>query len=278
MVNLLVAAALAAAMPPGMTTADLPSEPASEPAMFVVRDADTTVYIFGTFHALDGRSQWFGNQVRNAFEQSNELVLETLIPEQRDQIPQAMPGFRPPSVTPSASFLATTRMAITAGRSQGMQVDNGADMVLRHQAEAEGKPVEGLETLQFQIDMFNRMPAAPTPTPAVAVAPVPRPGQPVAVASSPMQSLSLAMAEMQAAWKRGDQRVFVHMLDQLKTASPDTYRMMFTERNARWADWIRARMQTPGTVFVAVGAGHLAGTDSLLVRLAERGIASQRVN
>ena len=278
MVNLLVAAALAAAMPPGMTTADLPSEPASEPAMFVVRDADTTVYIFGTFHALDGRSQWFGNQVKNAFEQSNELVLETLIPEQRDQIPQAMPGFRPPSVTPSASFLATTRMAITAGRSQGMQVDNGADMVLRHQAEAEGKPVEGLETLQFQIDMFNRMPAAPPPTPAVAIAPVPRPGQPVAVASSPMQSLSLAMAEMQAAWKRGDQRVFVHMLDQLKTASPDTYRMMFTERNARWADWIRARMQTPGTVFVAVGAGHLAGTDSLLVRLAERGIASQRVN
>jgi hypothetical protein len=68
------------------------------------------------------------------------------------------------------------------------------------------------------------------------------------------------------------------MLGQLENASPDTYRMMFTERNERWADWIRARMQTPGTVFVAVGAGHLAGKDSLLVRLAERGIASQRVN
>ena len=276
MVNLLVAAALAAATPSGMTSADLAPERPSEPAMFVVRDADTTVYIFGTFHALDGRSQWFGDQVRNAFEQSNELVLETLIPEQRDQIPQAIPGFRPPSVTPSASFLATTRMAITAGRSQGMQVDNGADMVLRHQAEAEGKPVEGLETLQFQIDMFNRMPATPAPTPAVA--PAPRPGQPVVVSAGPMQSLSLAMAQMQAAWKRGDQAVFVNMLDQLKTASPDTYRMMFTERNARWADWIRARMQAPGTVFVAVGAGHLAGKDSLLVRLAERGIPSQRVN
>jgi uncharacterized protein YbaP (TraB family) len=67
------------------------------------------------------------------------------------------------------------------------------------------------------------------------------------------------------------------MLDQLNQASPETYRMMFTERNARWADWIRARMQTPGTVFVAVGAGHLAGKDSVLVRLAELGIASQRV-
>ena len=41
--------------------------------------------------------------------------------------------------------------------------------------------------------------------------------------------------------------------------------MMFTERNARWADWIAGRMQTPGTVFVAVGAGHLAGKDSVLV-------------
>jgi uncharacterized protein YbaP (TraB family) len=86
------------------------------------------------------------------------------------------------------------------------------------------------------------------------------------------------MAEMQAAWKRGDHSVFVRMLDQLRANSPDTYRMMFTERNDRWADWIRARMQTPGTVFVAVGAGHLAGQDSLLVRLAERGIPSHRVN
>jgi hypothetical protein len=86
------------------------------------------------------------------------------------------------------------------------------------------------------------------------------------------------MANMQAAWKHGDQRVFVNMLGQLKTASPDTYRMLFTERNTRWADWIRARMQAPGTVFVAVGAGHLAGPDSVLVRLGERGIPSQRVN
>jgi len=268
MVNLLVAAALAAATP---AAAAPPTTPANEPALFVVRDADTTIYIFGTFHALDGRSQWFDDHVRNAFEQSNELVLETLIPERPSEVPQAVPGFRPPSVTPSASFLATTRMAISAGRAQGMQVGNGADMVLRHVAEAEGKPVEGLETLQLQLDMFNRLPpASPAATPQPVAAPPPGDG-------GQMDSLSKAMAEMQAAWKRGDQSVFVRMLDQLKTASPDTYRMMFTERNTRWADWIRARMQTPGTVFVAVGAGHLAGKDSLLVRLAERGLTSHRV-
>jgi hypothetical protein len=261
MVNLLLAAALAAPAPL--------STPADHPAMFVVRDADTTVYIFGTFHALDGHSQWLNAQVRDAFEQSDELVLETVIPEERQAV-QATPGFRGPSMTPSASFLATTRMAINAGRSQGMQVGNGADMVLRHLAETEGKPVEGLETLQLQLDMFNRMPVTVTPAAA-------KPQTSPAPAGQ-MESLSKAMADMQSAWKRGDQSVFEHMLDQLKTASPDTYRMMFTERNDRWADWIRARMQTPGTVFVAVGAGHLAGQDSLLVHLAERGISSQRVN
>ena len=265
MVNFLVAAALAAATPSALP----PEQPKAAPAMFVVRDADTTVYIFGTFHALDGQTRWFSDNVRNAFEQSNELVLETVIPEQ-PQMVHAAPGFRPPSVTPSASFLATTRMAINAGRSQGMQVGNGADMVLRHVAEAQGKPVEGLETLQFQLDMFNRMPATSAPAPQA------RPGQPAG--GTQMEGLSKAMAEMQAAWKRGDHTVFVRMLDQLRATSPDTYRMMFTERNDRWADWIRARMQTPGTVFVAVGAGHLAGQDSLLVRLAERGIPSHRVN
>jgi uncharacterized protein YbaP (TraB family) len=265
MINLLIAAALATATPPA---APLPA-PATEPAMFVVRDSDTTVYIFGTFHALDAQSQWFGEQVRAAFEQSNELVLETLIPERPMLAGQFARPPLPPTVAPSASFLASTRMAISAGRAQGMQVDYGADMVLRHVAQAEGKSVEGLETLDAQFTMFSRMPST---TPASA----PQNGQ--QIAGSQMNNLSHAMAEMQSAWKRGDQSVFVHMLDQLNRASPDTYRMMFTERNERWADWIRARMQTPGTVFVAVGAGHLAGKDSLLVRLAERGIPSQRVN
>lgn len=260
MVSLLAAAALAAASPVAATT------PApTEPAMFVIRDADTTIYLFGTFHALDGHSQWFERGVRSAFEQSNELVLETLIPEGPVVPAQLGHAFRAPSVTPSASFLATTKMAISAGKTQGMQVNNGADMVLRHVAELEGKPVAGLETLEFQLNMFNKMPATPAPTPASASA-----------SGQSMESLSKSMAEMQSAWKIGNQSVFVRMLDELRRGAPDTYRMMFTERNARWADWIAARMQAPGTVFVAVGAGHLAGKDSVLVRLAEKGIESQR--
>lgn len=260
MVNLLVAAALAAASPaPPAVTAD--------PAIFVVGDADTTVYIFGTFHALDGDSNWFKDEVQGAFEQSNELVLETLVPEG----PSPFVGRPLPvsPVAPSASFLATTRLAINAGRSQGMQVNNGADMVLRRVAEQEGKAVEGLETLDSQLAMFSRLPAAERLTARQDGVPNSR---------NQMQDLSRAMADMQSAWKRGDQSVFVRVLGQLEQSSPQTYQMMFIERNMRWADWIKARLQAPGTVFVAVGAGHLAGKDSLLVRLAQLGIASKRVN
>jgi uncharacterized protein YbaP (TraB family) len=267
MVAVLIAAALAAATPYAPAAAE-PAADEANPAMFVVRDADTTIYIFGTFHALDGHSDWLTHQVKSAFESSNELVLETVIPEGPIRIRPAITG-RPLPVTPSASFLATTRMAINAGKSQGMQVSNGADNVLRHAAEAEGKPVEGLETLELQLSMFTRMPASS--------ASPPKAGEPVDDGNA-RDSLSNAMAEMQSAWKRGDQGVFVRMLSQLEQSSPDTYRMMFTERNARWADWIAGRMQTPGTVFVAVGAGHLAGKDSLLKRLAEQGIVSARLN
>jgi hypothetical protein len=262
MVNLLVAAAIAVASP---AVAHAAPAATADPAMFVVEDADTTVYIFGTFHALDGQSNWFDNKVRDAFEQSDELVLETLVPE--GPAPLAGHALPTSAVAPSASFLATTRMAINAGKSQGMQVDNGADMVLRRVAEQEGKLVSGLETLDSQLAMFSRMPATEQPQAGAAAA-----------KNNPMQDLTKAMTDMQSAWKRGDQSVFVRVLGQLEQASPQTYRTLFTERNTRWADWIAARLQSPGTVFVAVGAGHLAGKDSVLVRLAQHGIQSRRVN
>src|SRR3954466_13512087 len=165
MIGILAAAAIAAASPaspPAATTNN------ADPAIFVVRDADTTVYLFGTFHALDSKTEWFNDQVKDAFEQSDELVLETLLPGGPPK-PVALKG--PPAppvalrmpVASSASFLATTRMAINAGRSQGMQVGHGAHMVLRRVAENEGKPVEGLETLQFQLNMFNKMPPVAPP-------------------------------------------------------------------------------------------------------------------
>jgi uncharacterized protein YbaP (TraB family) len=261
MFQLLAAAALAAAMP-----AAAPATP--HPAIFKIQDADTTIYLFGTFHALDSDRRWLDPTVRDAFDESNELVLETLLPEPAQPGQPQRVEVRVPAAVSSGSFLATTRMALNAGRSQGMDVALGADMVLRGIAEQDRKQVEGLETLDLQIRMFDKLRVQAPVKPAGTLRPAP---------AQPMETLSQTMGEMQSAWKRGDQSVFVRMLDQLRHGSPDTYRTMFIERNARWADWIAARMRQPGTVFVAVGAGHLAGKDSLLVRLAEHGIESHRV-
>ena len=58
-----------------------PALPDAEPAMWVVKDADTTIYLFGTFHALDGKRDWFNDEVRAAFDASLDVVLEVLTPE-----------------------------------------------------------------------------------------------------------------------------------------------------------------------------------------------------
>ena len=54
--------------------------PDADPALWVVRDADTTIYLFGTFHLLDGRP-WFNDEVKTAFDASDELVMEAILPE-----------------------------------------------------------------------------------------------------------------------------------------------------------------------------------------------------
>jgi uncharacterized protein YbaP (TraB family) len=255
----LAAAVICAGAAPASTPPPLPD---ADPAIWVVNDHDTTIYLFGTFHALDGKTAWFNDEVRTAFAASDELVLETVIPLRGAVL-------APRQIAGSASFLAATRMAISAGRSRGMQVGNGADHVLRHAAEFWGKPVGGLESFTSQLGMFGRMPGPPAPA-GSALSPVQSRGA--------MEDLSFVMAEMQSAWCRGDWRLFATMLTHMRRNSPESYNLMFAQRNANWASWIAGRLQRPGTVFVAVGTGHLVGRDSVQAKLALRGVRSARIN
>lgn len=86
------------------------------------------------------------------------------------------------------------------------------------------------------------------------------------------------MTDMLAGWKRGDPTRIEQVIGAIRVQSPQSYRILFTERNRQWADWISQRLRQPGTVFVAVGAGHLVGQDSVQAKLAARGIPSARVN
>jgi uncharacterized protein YbaP (TraB family) len=257
----IMAKALAGAVPQ-------PATVDANPAIWVVRDQDTTVYLFGTFHALDGRSEWFNDEVGAAFAQSDELVLETVLPKlDPPPAPRVRQGPGNYGVNTSASFLGATRMAVNAGKERGLDVRKGADMVLRRAAEESGKKIEGLESVEFQLSMLSRMAGDAA-----------RPGAPIAMDPAARARMASVMAQMQASWNRGDQGIFVQMLDQMRRSAPDNYRVMFPERNDHWAGWIVHRMQSPGTVFVAVGAGHFAGPDSVIAKLYAKGLVAARLN
>lgn len=269
MITALIAAAVATS-PPAAPVAEAPVSDA-RPALWVVNDEDTVIYLFGTFHALDGKSAWFNDEVKTAFNRSQELILETLVPDLgAPPAPAPAPGFRIQPVGPfagSASFLTTSKTVMSAGRSQGMSTAKGADAILREAAEHVGKPVGGLESFQFQLNMFNSLPPATGPAGAT---PTKDP--------QTVQALGIVLAQLEAAWSHGDLDKFAPILRQMQSQSPQTYRTMFVERNARWAQWIADRLKTPGTVFVAVGAGHLSGPDSVQNQLAMLGVKSARVN
>src|SRR3546814_2313164 len=76
-------------------------------------------------------------------------------------------------------------------------------------------------------------------------------------------SMKEQFQQLIAAWARGDVTALEELADDELKANPNVRKVLLTSRNARWADWIAKRMDTPGTVFVAVGAGHLAGDESV---------------
>lgn len=242
------------------------------PALWAITDADTIIYLFGTFHALDARSGWFSDSVKAAFDASDELVLETLVPEDPAElhamlVRQALASAPKPGAPVvggggTRSFAASAGQAMSAGRSMGMTVDQGADAVLRRAAASSGKPVDGLESFEFQLAMFGSLPA------------------PSAVAPAPQVTGSLTglLSHMQSAWRRGDSASFASILANVEAQSPAAYQRLFVERNAHWAGWIAGRLERPGIVFVAVGTGHLIGRDSVQRMLADRGIASFRIS
>jgi uncharacterized protein len=265
-----------ASLPPPTVRAGERVFPDARPALWVVNDHDTVIFLFGTFHALDGQSEWFNDEVKTAFSASNELILETLVPKMppmpvvRAPVPQAFrPGAPVGPVGPvagSASFLSTSKMVMSAGKTRGMSTDKGADTILRAAAEESGKQVGGLESFEYQLRMFGSM-RTNTPTPK-------NPEEAAKVSAA----LAAMLEKLQDAWNRGDIESFAPMLEDMRVRSPEVYKLLFADRNARWAGWIAQRLQQPGTVFVAVGAGHLAGRDSVQSKLSEAGIRSARIN
>jgi hypothetical protein len=87
----------------------------------------------------------------------------------------------------------------------------------------------------------------------------------------------IALAALLSAWKAGDTNAFTDMLAGFESKAPAAYRLLIADRNVLYGEWIAQRLGQPGTVFVAVGSGHLAGKDSVQNWLSARGIEARRI-
>jgi uncharacterized protein YbaP (TraB family) len=301
LIFLATAAALAATSPvaaaaraPASAPASAPAaRPDADPALWVVKDDDTTIYLFGTFHLLDGKRDWFNDEVKTAFDASQELVLEAKLPENMaDLQPMVLKYALNPAgelskkLSPeTAAKLATAlsavgapatafdkfdpwfaAMTVTALKFQamGLKAEHGPETILSAAAKAGNKPVSELEGFEYQFKLFDNMPEE----------------QQLAQLSQTLDMLPKSEAlltDMLTAWSTGDADRLATIINEGLASDPKLYNALMTSRNANWAEWVDARLDKPGTVFVAVGTGHLAGKDSVQDLLAKRGIKSARV-
>ncbi|RYD96340.1 MAG: TraB/GumN family protein, partial [Sphingomonadales bacterium] len=158
----------------------------ADPALWVVRDADTTVYLFGTVHMLKPGLRWFDEGVKAAFDKSDALMLEVVMPGTAEmnalvtelgtaatgpslpeQIPRqeaermraALTGLGMPAdaLDRSEPWLAATMLASLPLQKLGYDSKDGAEAVLTDAARKAGKPVAGFETVREQLGYFDAL-------------------------------------------------------------------------------------------------------------------------
>lgn len=289
---LLVPAFLGGTARAAPTAAPLPD---AEPAMWVVKDADTTIYLFGTFHALDGKRDWFNDEVKQAFDASQDVVLEIVTPDDpKDMLPALQKYAMTPPGTPTLTsklspagrqrlaavlarykmpptsldrfkpFFASITLATMQFGAMGMGSAQGAEAVIRQAVTASRKNLGAVETVDQQFAMLDALP----------------PAEQLRLLESTLKedgSMAKEISTMLDAWHRGDAAAVARAIQASDKDSPQLYKIMFTERNAKWAQWVGQRLARPGTVFMAVGAGHLAGDRSLVSLLKKSGHRVSRI-
>jgi uncharacterized protein YbaP (TraB family) len=268
--------------------------PAARPAMWKIVGKGTTIYLFGTMHLLPKGEAWRTPAIDSALASAAEIVLEvpnidepnaaaqTIVklgmaeglPPLVERVPPekraALAAMIAESGVPAAAldrFRTWAAGLILSGvvfRRLGLDPSSGVELSITGPAKAAGKKVEGLETIDEQLGFFNHL-SEPAQRAFLA-----------GVLDSPDETRKQFNA-MLAAWSKGDVDGIARTFDDETTLSPELRDVLMAKRNAKWADWLKNRLGQPGTLFVAVGAGHLAGKDSVEDMLAARGVTVTRV-
>jgi uncharacterized protein len=263
-----------------------------DPALWVVRDDDTTIYLFGTIHVLKPGLGWFDEAVRDAFDASDSLVVEMvdpqesatfsslekyaldksgktlrskLSPAQKKAYTEALIKLAIPAddFDPLKPWFAAINIEMSNLVARGYNPESGVETILEAAAKTAKKPIFELESFDAQMQLMDSLPDASQ----------------MDLLMSSTESVTATNDEMDmmvTSWGKSDlSELGKIMNDGLK--DPILRDTMLTKRNTNWAAWINTRMAEPGTVFLAVGAGHLTGDDSVQKQLEAYKITSERV-
>lgn len=269
-----------------------PPRGALRPALWKIADEDTTIWLFGTIHILPGDVNWYAGPVARALDGAGELVTEIPIDENaqsagvivaasarddgrtlRDTLPaderaayeaaMVRSGLPPELFDANDTWFAALMLTMIPLKLAGYATESGIDAQVAAKARARHLPNVALESAAYQIGLFE---ALPDKTQRAYLAEV--------VAALP--TVKDDIDAMVAAWKAGDADHLAQLLNE-DESDPEMRRVLLTNRNAAWAKWLKRRLDKPGTVFVAVGAGHLAGAGSVQEKLAAAGVRTVRV-
>jgi hypothetical protein len=287
----------AAAPAPKPVVQDYPPRP----AIWLLEDDDTRIYLFGTIHMLPPGFKWRSPALEGALNGSDALVVESYstAEEELAMEAQVLPLLMLPKPRPFLKrFPKKDRAAIREGIRQsgipseslammqtwagGMMIglaglieDYGADSpddvpgvedVLEAEFKAAGKPILSIEEPIAVLRSISALPEE------VQIA--------MMTAQEPDGPATEAEAEAEAAdeknlhdWAQGRPEGLTRDIEGLPA---EMYEVLVTRRNAAWTEWLSRRLEKPGTIFVAVGAGHLAGADSVQAMLEKRGLQAKR--
>jgi len=263
------------------------------PALWTITDADSTLYLFGTVHVLRPETAWGSPRVDAAFAASDRIILEIANPDDQAAIQPLIQQFGISPTRPLSSLLTPDEIArldaaavsIGATAAQldplrpwlvalslslapmlkaGYDPQSGVDLVLKARAEAAGKPVAGLETIDKQVGILAALSEDTQ----------------LAFLRAALDAYDDATTELDAlvtAWAGGDVEAINRLgVVEMRETSEEIYQALLVRRNTDWADQIQTLLAGSGTVFIAVGAAHLAGDDSVQEILEDRGVEATR--
>lgn len=270
------------------------------PAIWLLSDADTRIYLFGTVHVLHPDLRWRSAAFDRIAREAQELVLELSDQEMSPDNTAAFALMRMTKSVPVLQRVSPSRRAglarmlrelqIPAGSldrletwavavllgvgemaheyaggqgsaEQATEAASGVEETLTAEFHANGRPVSGVETAASQIGAFR--------------------GMPLRVQQAMLDETVDSYVNGEEAGDPDEADWINGNLDgiaaEMETLPPELFETLITRRNRGFADWLAHRLERPGTVLFAIGAGHLAGRVSVQSMLESRGLHVQRI-